>query len=93
MRELLSTTGFGTEEFKNLDLETVVRAIQSLRRRRHEHWSSFLGRSTGVSGNVKGQSVLPPPREALMNRGDDEEEGSGMHVAGLASSQDGENMS
>lgn len=31
VRELLSTTGFGTEEFKNLDLDTVVRAIQSLR--------------------------------------------------------------
>lgn len=31
LRELLSSTGFGTEELKNLDLDTVVRAIQSLR--------------------------------------------------------------
>lgn len=31
LRELLSTTGYGTEEFRNLDLDTVVRAIQSLR--------------------------------------------------------------
>ena len=31
LRELLSSTGYGTEEFRNLDLDTVVRAIQSLR--------------------------------------------------------------
>lgn len=31
LRELLSSTGYGTEEFKNLDMDTVVRAIQSLR--------------------------------------------------------------
>ena len=31
LRDLLSTTGFGTEELRNLDLDTVVRAIQSLR--------------------------------------------------------------
>jgi diguanylate cyclase (GGDEF)-like protein len=31
LRELLSSTGYGTEEYKNLDLDTVVRAIQRLR--------------------------------------------------------------
>jgi diguanylate cyclase (GGDEF)-like protein len=31
LRELLSSTGYGTEEFRNLDLDTVVRAIQGLR--------------------------------------------------------------